>query len=112
MVVFLLPETVDFATGSAPRFVTIGDFDGDKKTDLAVVNLGGTFSVFRNTGSKGIISFTEKIDFNTNEASPSSASVGDFDGDGKSDLVSINTGNSTISVLRNTSSIGDISFCQ
>jgi 6-phosphogluconolactonase (cycloisomerase 2 family) len=101
---------VDFTTGSGPYSVSIGDFDGDGKTDLAIANNGSnTISVFRNTGSSGIISFAAKVDFTTGNF-PCSVSIGDFDGDGKTDLAVTNYSSNTISVFRNTGDIGTISF--
>jgi len=49
---------VDFATGTNPYSVSIGDLDGDGKANVAVVNYTtGTVSVFRNTCSVGSISY-------------------------------------------------------
>jgi hypothetical protein len=102
---------VDFTTGSLPYSVAIGDLDGDGKADLAVVNNGSTsVSVFRNTSSGGFIteaSFATKVDFTTG-SQPTSAAIGDLDGDGKADLAVTNQISSTVSVFRNTSSIGSI----
>jgi hypothetical protein len=99
---------VDFTTGTSPKSVSVGDFDGDGKTDLAVANdQSSTVSVFRNTGNAGTISFATKIDFTTG-TSPQSVSVGDFDGDGKTDLAVPN--GSGLSMFRNTGSSGIISF--
>ncbi len=43
---------VDFATGTAPMSVAIGDLDGDGKSDLAVVNYNSSnLSIFRNTSN-------------------------------------------------------------
>ena len=55
---------VDYATGSEPRSVSIGDLDGDGKADLAVANEGSsTVSVFRNTStSPGTINYATKVD--------------------------------------------------
>ena len=59
---------VDFATGSYPFSVAIGDIDGDGKSDLAVANYNSnTVSVFRNTSTSGhtTSSFATKVDFGT-----------------------------------------------
>jgi LPXTG-site transpeptidase (sortase) family protein len=105
---------VDFPTESYPYSVAIGDLDGDGKLDLAVTNnnISGTVSVLRNTSTSGIIipgSFAAKVDYGTG-ASPVSVAIGDLDGDGKPDLAVANEGSDTISVLRNTSISGSISF--
>jgi hypothetical protein len=102
---------VDFATGSSPISVKIGDFDGDGKPDLAVTNFNSnTVSIFRNTSSSGNIttgSFAAKVDFATG-SNPSSIAIGDLDGDGKFDLAVTNFNSNTVSILRNTSSSGII----
>ncbi|MCA6372060.1 MAG: T9SS type A sorting domain-containing protein, partial [Cytophagales bacterium] len=100
----------DFATGSGPRSVSIGDLDGDGKADLATANYGSnTVSVFRNTGSAGTISYAAKVDFSTGTG-PLSVSIGDLDGDGKADLAVANFDSNTVSVFRNTGSAGTISY--
>jgi len=101
---------VDFTTTSGPHSVSIGDLDGDGKVDLAVANnSSNTVSVFRNTGSVGNISYAAKVDFTTG-TQPYSVSIGDLDGDGKADLAVANYNSNTVSVLRNTSSVGSISY--
>ncbi|MCA6406334.1 MAG: VCBS repeat-containing protein, partial [Cytophagales bacterium] len=101
---------VDFATGSNPISGSIGDLDGDGKADLALANEGSnTVSVFRNTGSAGTISYAAKVDFAADEGSYS-VSIGDLDGDGKADLAVANYNSNTVSVFRNTGSVGTISY--
>ena len=95
---------VDFATGSSPISIALGDLDGDGKPDLAVANLNSnTVSVIRNTATSGSIaigSFATKVDFTTGSF-PASLALGDLDGDGKPELATTNYNSSTVSVLRN-----------
>ncbi len=101
---------VDYATGSTPEDVAIRDIDGDGKPDLVVVNQGTSMvSVLRNTCNVGEISFAAKTDFTTG-SSPFRVLAGDFDGDGKPDLATANVSTSSVSVLRNTSTSGTVSF--
>ncbi len=101
---------IDFTTGTQPYSVISGDIDGDGKPDLAVANLSSnTVSVFRNSSFPGTISFAIKVDFAT-ASNPISVGIGDMDGDGKPDLAVANNGSNTVSVLRNTSVSGTVSF--
>ncbi len=104
---------VDFASGSAPTSVAIGDLDGDSRSELVVTNLASnTVSVLRNTSASGSIvagSFAAKVDFVTG-AAPISVAMGDLDGDGKAELAVANSGaaSNTVSILRNTTTPGSI----
>ncbi|CAH2573161.1 hypothetical protein PRNO82_02570 [Planktothrix rubescens] len=95
---------VDFTTGNAPQFVSIGDFNGDGKPDLAVANTNSsTVSILLNTTANGATTptFAPKVDFTT-DYGPLSVSIGDLNGDGKPDLAVANNGSSTASILLNT----------
>jgi len=101
---------VDYATSIRPLSVAIGDVDGDGKPDLATANLNNNnVSVLRNTGTAGTVSFATKIDYATGNR-PFLVAIGDVDGDGKPDLATANYSDNTVSVLRNTSTAGTVSF--
>lgn len=101
---------LDFQTGASPLHVSVVDFDGDGKPDLAVANYDDyTVSILRNTGDSGNISFDGKKDYVTG-SSPLNTFSADFDGDGKPDLAVVNKDNNSITLYRNISSVGNISF--
>jgi hypothetical protein len=84
----------DYATGSNPRSVAIGDFNGDGKPDLVVANqLSSTVSVLFGNGNG---TFGARCDYGTGNA-PSSVAIGDLNGDGKPDLAVTNEGSPTAS---------------
>jgi len=101
---------IDFPSGHEPFSVVIADIDLDGRPDVIVANnLGGNVSVFRNTTAGGVLSLATPVDLAVG-IEPESVAVGDLDGDGLTDVVVTNQGSNNISVLRNTSSPGSISF--
>ncbi|NCR02364.1 MAG: VCBS repeat-containing protein, partial [Microcystis aeruginosa L211-101] len=89
----------NFSAGSGLYSVTVGDFNGDGKSDLAVANRdGNNVSVLLGTGTG---SFGPATNFTVGN-SPASVTVGDFNGDGKSDLAVANNSSNNVSVLLGT----------
>ena len=91
--------------------VSIADFDGDNKPDLAISSgissdmfgfiSGGTgITLLKNQSSPGTLSFAGKVDYTTGIICLASC-IGDIDGDGKPDIVTANTYDNNISILRN-----------
>src|SRR5439155_5858695 len=78
---------MDYAAGSYPSSVVLGDFNKDGKLDLVTTNVNSnTVSVFL---GKGDGTFQTHVDYATG-TEPASVISADFDRDGKADLAVAN----------------------
>ena len=89
-----------FGAGALPQSVAVGDFNGDGKQDLALANSGsGDVSILLGDGAA---SFSPATNFPVGTSSypaPYSVAVGDFNRDGKQDLVVANSNSDNVSIL-------------
>jgi len=108
---------VDYATGASPLNAVVGDFNGDGILDIAVSNLNCALNSSSCGSVKGSVSilmgnrdgtFQSHVDYASGDTWTTSVLVGDFNGDGKLDLIAVNgtcpgapcsAGSSSISVL-------------
>lgn len=108
-------------SGQYSSVAAIRDFDGDGKPDVALSSFlagSSTINILPNTSSVGSISFGSTI-YVAAGAAPSSVCIADLDHDGLPDVAGVNSGfdlgtgtysGNTITVARNTSTYGTISF--
>jgi hypothetical protein len=85
----------NFAAGSTPFSVAVGDVNGDGKPDLAVANLGDNVSVLLGNGDGA---FHAAVNYAAG-GGPASVAIGDVNGDGKPDLAVANYSSHNVSVL-------------
>jgi hypothetical protein len=102
--------SISYSAGDDTYGIAISDLDNDGKPDIVSTNQAdATVSVFRNVSIGGLISFVSKIDFATG-LQPRGITISDINGDGKLDLIIANQDGHSISILENTSTLGNISF--
>ncbi len=107
------PAAVTSATWSSVRHNGgVSDIDGDGKVDLLMVdNSNSRIAIYKNAASAGSLAITNfsTIVYASTITGPTDIEVEDINNDGKPDLV-VTNGGTTLSVLINTSTIGNISF--
>ncbi|MFI5221460.1 MAG: FG-GAP-like repeat-containing protein [Bacteroidia bacterium] len=103
-----------YPTASSPVALALSDMDNDGYVDIVVLNNGAnSFSVFRNKFTIDLDSFVfyARQDFSIGSATNSTKILlADIDLDGFTDVITSNTGTSTLSLFRNTSAPGSVSF--
>jgi hypothetical protein len=89
-------EAPQYATGTNPQAVAMGDFNGDGKTDLAVVNsTSNTVSILLGNGDG---TFQTQVTYATG-TTPQGIAVGVFTSSGFQDLAITNSASNTVSIL-------------
>lgn len=100
-------KSVYFAGGKSPITMTVGDFNGDGKPDLATLNTGTLdVSLFMNNGAGGFAPAQTLAPGATHLG----AGVGDFDGDGNQDLLLANAPSGLTVLLNVTTYVKEISL--
>lgn len=102
---------IEFASSASPRFMALGDLDGDGKTDLVVAHQNSQImSVYRNTSTSGIIdnnSFANRLDFVVGFDNGKIV-ISDLDGDGKPEIILANPSHGSVYIYKNLSTNGSI----
>src|SRR5712691_5002071 len=94
------PQT-EYIAGAkdGPSGIVVSDFNGDGKPDLAVVNFGDWTAWVLLGNGDGTFLPAKNIYFASGGGFPWYIAEGDFNGDGKPDLVITNYGDNSVSVL-------------
>src|SRR5690349_7591428 len=109
---FAAPHTFGVGSEGSPFSLAIGDLNGDGNLDVIVANYGCTLCSPPVNGSvsvlvgKGDGTFQSTTNYDTGP-NPQSVTLGDFNGDGKPDVVVTNFGSTNIAVLLGN---GDATF--
>lgn len=89
----------DYAANDTPHQMRVADMDGDTFPDLVIPSRkSNTVTVLRNLGGQG---FDAPMTFTSGGNNIPTLEVGDFNGDGKPDVIAFNSYESTLSLFLN-----------
>ncbi len=101
---------INFTVGLHSYAISNTDLDIDGKPDFITTNYdGATFSLLKNSSIIGSLSYSPNLE-TTTPGHPDGVVSGDFDVDGDQDIAITSWDASSVSVFKNTSSVGTISF--
>src|SRR5580693_8506613 len=94
---FVAAQGASIATGKAPNDIAVGDFNGDGNLDLVIANTGTPYLTILLGDGKGGFKASAHSPFATaSHPHVHGVAVGDFNGDGKLDVVTDSWGNNQI----------------
>lgn len=98
------------ASGAHPYSAALGDFDGDSRPDLALANYTDNSVAVLRDRTVGNGGFDAALTFTGGLNNPGSIAVGDFNRDGKPDIVVTNNTGNNLTVFLNISTPTDRIF--
>jgi len=106
------PPAASFDGGTSVDKFRIGDLDGDGRPDIVTISgTTHTITILRNISTPGNIAFDKKITIvNYDYIYDDEIVLADFDMDGKLDMATGRNTGGSLTIYRNTSSTGFISF--
>jgi uncharacterized protein (TIGR03437 family) len=87
-----------FAVGTQPESLVVSDFNGDGYPDIVTANLNDSNVTLLLGNGAGGFTAAQGSPFAVG-AGPHSVATGDFNGDGKPDLVTANSGSNTVTII-------------
>lgn len=93
----------NIAVGTGPTGIAFADLNNDLAGDLVTANTNGTLTVLLGSGNGHFTSYTNLTLFPGGDPIPSAIGTGDFNNDGRIDLVTANYNSNSITVLINSS---------